>query len=128
MKVKIFKKKSWKLCFSFYCRYLLWKKTTLIFFEIVTVTVNLLILHSPVGWWCRIHQLLLCRGVRPLPATACPRIDAKLSDGEVPLMLELWRIRSTPSLPSLPGPQCPGVVAADRVQSVIQNCLTFNCV
>ena len=28
----------------------------------------------------------------------------KLSYGEVPVMLELWGMRSSPSLPSLPGP------------------------
>ena len=30
-------------------------------------------------------------------------------------MLELWGMRSTPSLPSLPGSLWPGVVASDRV-------------
>ena len=30
-------------------------------------------------------------------------------------MLELWRMWSTPSLPSLPGPLLPGVVAPDWV-------------
>ena len=29
-------------------------------------------------------------------------------------MLELWGIRSTPLLPSLPGPLWPGVVAPDK--------------
>ena len=29
-------------------------------------------------------------------------------------MLELWGMRSTPSLPSLPGPLWPGVVAPDK--------------
>ena len=29
-------------------------------------------------------------------------------------MLELWGMRSTPSLPSLPGPPWPGVVAPDK--------------
>ena len=29
-------------------------------------------------------------------------------------MLELWGIRSTPLLPSLPGPLCPEVVAPDK--------------
>ena len=59
----------------------------------------------PVGWSCRIHRLLLCRGVRP------PRYDTKQSDGEVPAMLELWGLRSTSSLPSLPDPLWRGVVA-----------------
>ena len=33
-------------------------------------------------------------------------------------MLELWRMRSTPLLPSLPGSLWPGVVAPDRVLSM----------
>ena len=37
----------------------------------------------PVGWGCRIHRLLLCRGVRP-PPNECPGYDTKQSDGEVP--------------------------------------------
>ena len=65
------------------------------------------------GWGCRIHRLLLCRGVRPLP-NKCAGYDSKHSDGEVPAMLELWGIRSTPSLPSLPGPLWSGVVAPDK--------------
>ena len=66
-----------------------------------------------VGWGCRIPRLLLCRGVRP-PFKVCPGYDTKQCDGEVPVMLELWGTRSTPSLPSLPGPLWPGVVAPDR--------------
>ena len=42
----------------------------------------------PVGWSCRIHQLHLCRGVRP--PNKCPGYDTKQSDGEVPVMLGLW--------------------------------------
>ena len=57
----------------------------------------------PVGWGSRIHRLFLCRGVRP-PANQCPGYDTKQSDGEVPAVLELWGMWSTPSLPSLPGP------------------------
>ena len=67
----------------------------------------------PVGWGCRIHRLLLYRGVRP-PPNECPGYDTKQSDGEVPAMLELWGMQSTPSLPSLPGPLWPGVVAPDK--------------
>ena len=40
--------------------------------------------------------------------------DTKQSDGEVRAMLELWGMQSTPSLPSLPGPLWPGVVAPDE--------------
>ena len=41
-------------------------------------------------------------------------------------MLELWRIRSTPSLPSLPGPLWLGVVAPVRVLSMGQ--IELNCI
>ena len=54
-----------------------------------------------VGWYCRIHWQLLCRGVR-LP-NACPGYDIKQSDREVLVMPELLGMQSTPSLPSLPG-------------------------
>ena len=79
--------------------------------------LNMLHANFPVGWGCRIHRLLLCRGVRP-PPNECPRYDTKQSDGEVPAMLELWGMRSTPSLPSLPGPLWPGVVAPDKALSM----------
>ena len=71
----------------------------------------------PVGWDCRIHRLLLSRGVRP-PHNECPWYDCKQSDGEVQAMLELWEMESTPSLPLLPGPLWPGVVAPDRALSM----------
>ena len=47
----------------------------------------------------------------------CPGYDIKQSDGEFPVMLELWGVQSTPSLPSLPGSLWPGVVAPDSVLS-----------
>ena len=72
-------------------------------------------MHCPVGRGCRIHRLHLCRGVR-LP---------KQSDGEVPVMLELWEMRSTHSLPSLPGSLWPRVVAPYRVLSMGQ--IELNC-
>ena len=43
-----------------------------------------------------------------------------LNNGEVPVMLEVWGMRSTPLLPLLPGPLWPGVVALDRVLSMGQ--------
>ena len=52
---------------------------------------------------CRIYRLHLYRKVR-LP-NECPGYDTQLSDGDVPVMLKLWRMRSTPLLPSLPGPR-----------------------
>ena len=46
--------------------------------------------------------------------------DTKQSDGERPVILELWGMRSTSFLPSLPGPLCLRVVAPDRFQSMGQ--------
>ena len=37
------------------------------------------------------------------PSKVCPENDTKQSDGEVPVMLELWGMWSTSSLPSLVG-------------------------
>ena len=69
------------------------------------------IYHSicPVGWGWLHH----CRGVR-LPPNECPGYDTKHSDGEVPVILGFWGIRITPSLPLLPCPLWPSVVAPDR--------------
>ena len=50
----------------------------------------------------------------------CPVYDTKQSDGEAPVMLELWGMHSTPSLPSLSGPLWPNVVTLDRVLSMGQ--------
>ena len=43
---------------------------------------------------------------------------SKKSDDEAPVVLELWRMRSTPSWPSIPGPLWPGVVSPERVLSI----------
>ena len=58
------------------------------------------------------------RGKIPHPKE-CPRYDIKLSDGEAAL-LELWVIRSTPTLGMLPSPLWPGVEAPDRLLSMGQ--------
>ena len=52
--------------------------------------------------------------------------DTKQSDGEAPVMLDLWGMQSTPSLPSLLGPFKPGLVAPDRVLSMCQ--IEVNCI
>ena len=57
---------------------------------------------------------------------ALPGYDIKQSDGEVPVLLELWGMRSTPSLPSLSGPLWPRLIAPDRVLSMCQ--IELNCV
>ena len=71
------------------------------------------LLLCPVGWGSRIHRLLLSRGVG-LPPNECPVYDTKQSDGEVPVMLELWGMWCTPLLPLLPGPLWPSVVAPNK--------------
>ena len=67
--------------------------------------------YCPVGWDCRIHWLHLCRGVRHPPMSV---LDMTVNI----LMVRIWRIRSTSSLPLLPGLLWPGVVAPDRVLSI----------
>ena len=49
----------------------------------------------------------------PASLNECPGYDTKQSDGEVPAMLELWEMWSTPLLPLLPGALWPRVVAPD---------------
>ena len=70
-------------------------------------------LNSNLGG-CRIHRMHLSRGVIT-PPNECPGYDTKQSDGEVPVMLELWGMQSTPLLPSLPGPLWLEAVAPDNM-------------
>ena len=79
---------------------------------------------APVSLGCRIHWLYLCQGYDS--PNKFPGYDTKQSDGEVPVMLELWEMRRTPSLPSLPGPLWPGGVAHDKVLSMGQ--IELNCI
>ena len=51
------------------------------------------------------------------PTNEFPGYDTKQFHVEVPVMLELWRMRSTPSLLLLPGLLWPGEVAPDKVLS-----------
>ena len=60
------------------------------------------------------------------PLNECPGCDTKQSDGEVPVMLELWGMLSTPSLTSLPGSLWPGVVAPDRI--LCMGHIELNCI
>ena len=50
----------------------------------------------------------------------CLGYDIKQSDGETPVMLELWGMQSTSLLPLLRGPLWPRVGALDRVLSMSQ--------
>ena len=58
------------------------------------------------------------------PPPKCPGYDTIQSDGEVPVMQELWGMQSTPLLPSHPGPLRPWVVSPDRALSLDQRELT----
>ena len=80
--------------------------------------------HGPVSWGCRIHRLHLCERVRHTQRLSW--YETKQSDGEAPVMLDLWGMQSTPLLSSLPGPCWSGVVALDRVLSMGQ--IELNCV
>ena len=60
------------------------------------------------------------------PTNECPGYDTKQSDGEVPVVLELWGMRTTLLLPSLPGPLWLGEVAPDRALYMGQ--IELNCV
>ena len=44
----------------------------------------------------------------------CPGYDTKQSDGEIPVMLELWEMLGTHSLQSLTGPLWLSVMAPNR--------------
>ena len=61
-----------------------------------------------------------------LPPQRVSWFNTKQSDGEIPAILKLWGMWSTPSLPLLPGPPWPGVVASDRVLTMGQT--EQNCV
>ena len=68
----------------------------------------------PVDWGVAVEytDCFSAEGVRPPQWVSWH--DSKQSDGEVPMMLKLWGLRSTPSLSSLPGPLWPGMVAPDK--------------
>ena len=66
---------------------------------------NDFLIGSLVCWGYRIHQLHLWSGVIRLPTpNKCPGYDIKQSDSEALVMLELWGMLNTPSLPLLSGP------------------------
>ena len=48
----------------------------------------------------------------------CSGYDTKCSDGEVPVMLELWGMRSTPLFPLVPDPLLPGMLSPNRALSM----------
>ena len=87
------------------------------------MSLPLVILPSHLGLYKTLTASLLKGKTTP---NKYPWHDTKQSDGEVPVMLELCGMWSTPTLPSLPGPLWLGVVAPDRVLSMSQT--ELNCV
>ena len=83
-------------------------------FSVRYIQVHDWIFFSPISWDGRIHWLHLYRVVSPPPLNKCPGYDIKWSDGEAPA-LKIWGMWSTTSLPLLPGPLWPGVVAPDSI-------------
>ena len=79
------------------------------------ILFNFFVFYGPVCRGCIIYRLHLCRGIR-IPIE-CSGYDTKQSDGEDPVMQELWRMRSNPSLPLLPAPLMSIEVALDSVLS-----------
>ena len=94
-----------------------------------TVQLGIYCYSCPVSWGCRIHWLFLCRGVKH-PSDKFPVYDTKQSDAEVPVMLKLWGMQSSPLLPSLPGQLLLEVVVPERVLSTgkieLNNVLMLN--
>ena len=77
-----------------------------------------IVLHTDtVCWGCKIHRLILCRGIPPPQYDRILGYDTKQFDGEVPLMLGNT---CTVLLKSLPGPPWPGVVSPDEILSLGQ--------
>ena len=64
------------------------------------------------------HTTTMSMSTTLLASNECPGYDTKQPDSEVPVMLELWLMRSTPSLPLLPCPLWLGVVAPDKALSM----------
>ena len=56
---------------------------------------SLQMISSSVARGCKIHQLHLCRQVRPPNPNKYPIYGTKQSDGEATIMLELWGMQNT---------------------------------
>ena len=63
---------------------------------------------------CHLGALPMAPLLKQVRPTHNAGYDTNRSDGEVAVMLEFWGMRSSLSLPILPGSLCPGVVAPDK--------------
>ena len=88
-------------------------------FPYLSVYLSIYVTQSGGGGGFRIHRLHLSRGVRRLP-TSVLYMTLNQSDGVAQVILELWEMRSTPSLPLLVGPFWPREVAPHTVLSMGQ--------
>ena len=80
--------------------------------------------NFPVGWGVEYTN---CFSAEELdPTNYCPGYDTKQSDVEFPVILELWGMQSTHSLPSLLGLFWPIGLVPDRVISMGQ--IEINCI
>ena len=75
-------------------------------------------MSGPVGWGSEYTDYFSAEGENF--TNECSGYDTKQSNDEVPVMLDLWGMQSTPLLPSLPGPLWLEVVAPERVMSMGQ--------
>ena len=86
---------------------------------LVTQSSHAICFPAQSAWAVDYIDYISAEGLDPT-TNECAGYDIKQSDGEGLIMLELWGIQSTHSLSSLPGQQCPGVVATNRVISICQ--------
>ena len=88
---------------------------------------TLTLYSCPVGGWVGVAvEYTDCTSAEDkTPPNEYPAYDSKQSDGEVPVMLELWGMQITPSFSLLPAPLWPKGVALDRALSMGQIELTM---
>ena len=87
-------------------------------------------MYCPVGWGCRIHWLLLCRGKRPPhKKNECPGYETKQSDGEVgPWGLGALGNTEHPLIAIAPRSLWLGVVAPIYGLNRTNGILMLNCI
>ena len=66
------------------------------------------------AWTVKYTDCISAEELKKKQKNECPGYDTKQSDGEAPVMLELWEMQSTSSLPLLPGSLWPRVVVPDK--------------
>ena len=91
----------------------------LIYFNSMTTRLGLFYASRRINYF---HCMLIITFLFLESFFPCPGYDTKQSDGEVLVLLKFCEMRSSPSLPSLPGPLWDGVIASDtdRVLSIGQ--------